>query len=725
MATIKLTNIRTGVSYNYPLAYLDLSDTTGLNFQEGQQFGAHLSANCAEIDPEWESRPEAEKKIYKLNTNGLSPTLYLTDYIDPTSSDNLIHESSSTTIASLFTPTLLNEGVTWEEKPEDYDIYGKYYNPTGYVLGGVHLTCGGGAWQTSPNPRDPGPSLDRKWYESTRANQLYKTAVNTYFAVAMGLSSYQEEGRYTVGVVANCAQQWNSAASPEANAFPINNRSPYGQLQCVAGDIAALDSGYTRIGAYQAYKASHTVDELDEEVVPCSKIATQMVYTKIDNVGYVGCAVTLFEPATLGLRPVNTQVTLYPSWLFGGLEGEFLPPGEVEHVDDIPVPAAQVKNGSWSISENVAGIPSVPGSPLSGIGMYDAGLHVAVVDATAINRIENTAWNANSVNELSKLCSGIINVGFMPYAFIKKFRTIGNGMEHICVGAHPVTVPYSSSDLTGQHAWHCNSEVFTRPIFQQGQEHFHTFEVPLVGKYGNYLDYDPYTSVELEVPFCGKLSIPASSCIGGKIHIDFQVNLTNGDVCAIITTETDKDGLITDGMAQGTPKKLHKTFYLNGNCMCPFPIIGTSTGQVQQMQTRMQALSGAGMALGLLAVGNPMGAVGQAGAISGLMNTPMKSEMPFTGGSPIGSPALIGNKKIVLTISVPSPQYGDRYIGANPFGCYQEAKLSEVHDSTNTQYNVNNLSLVTVGDIEFGSESGMTQVESMRIKELLKGGVYV
>ena len=731
MATIRLTNARTGVAYNYPLAYIDLSDTTGITFTSGDVFGASLNNNCADIDPAWASRPEAEKKIYQVritSSDTISPERYLTDYITPDSADNLLYQPPTTTIASLFNPVTTEEGVTWSEKPADYDTYLKYYNPTQYILGGVHLTKPGLTWVTSGNDQ----SLNRKWYESTTANVIYRTSQQTTFAISMGLSAYNTNNRYHVGVVANCRAQWNSAVSPEANAYPgygTGIADNNGVLSSTTGSVCSLSNSDIKIGDWADYEAVHTTDEQDEEVVPTSRIATQMVYTTIDGADYIGCAVILFEESLLGMKPVSLKVTLYPSWLIGGIDGAFTPPGTVDHVDTIPTPVRQVKNGSWSIVQNQAGVPSIPSSPIN-IGKTDAGIHLVVMDANALNNIQTAAWNIPSVFALQNFMTGIISCGFFPYEFIKSCVSDQHGMTSCVIGKTGVSIPQTGS---AYHMWHGNANVFTRPILSQGQTHFHTFEVPLRGTYGNYLDFEG-TTVELDIPFCGKLSLPPSTCIGGKIHVDYNVNLTNGDVCATVTTESDSSGLIVDGMdaistngsISSNNKKLYKTYFLNGNCMCPFQIIGTTTGEMQKMQATMQIVSGLATAGTSAFSGNIAGTVyGLGQTINATMDKFNANYQPYSGGSPIGSAALIGNKRIVLTISIPAPQYSDRYIASHPFYCYQNGTLRNLTDTTNTQYNINNKSLVVVDDITFTNKPNMCDDEEKRIKELLREGVFV
>jgi hypothetical protein len=52
--------------------------------------------------------------------------------------------------------------------------------------------------------------------------------------------------------------------------------------------------------------------------------------------------------------------------------------------------------------------------------------------------------------------------------------------------------------------------------------------------YENFLDYEPYTSLSLYVPYCGSMILPASVFIGHDCNITININIRTGDMQAII-----------------------------------------------------------------------------------------------------------------------------------------------------------------------------------------------
>ena len=49
-----------------------------------------------------------------------------------------------------------------------------------------------------------------------------------------------------------------------------------------------------------------------------------------------------------------------------------------------------------------------------------------------------------------------------------------------------------------------------------------------------YLDFDPYTKIEVHVPFCGNVKVSADACMRGQIEIKYIVDLITGSCCAVI-----------------------------------------------------------------------------------------------------------------------------------------------------------------------------------------------
>lgn len=57
----------------------------------------------------------------------------------------------------------------------------------------------------------------------------------------------------------------------------------------------------------------------------------------------------------------------------------------------------------------------------------------------------------------------------------------------------------------------------------------------------NFLDYEPYTTAKLFIPYCGEVEIPTSIFAGQKIHVRLIVDITTGSCVGAISLGSDTD----------------------------------------------------------------------------------------------------------------------------------------------------------------------------------------
>jgi hypothetical protein len=73
-----------------------------------------------------------------------------------------------------------------------------------------------------------------------------------------------------------------------------------------------------------------------------------------------------------------------------------------------------------------------------------------------------------------------------------------------------------------------------------------TLHADIPETYNSFLDYDPYTTVQLYLPYCGVVAIDTSKCMGGSIDIQLSVDLISGNgIYQILTTDKNRVSAIT------------------------------------------------------------------------------------------------------------------------------------------------------------------------------------
>ena len=154
-------------------------------------------------------------------------------------------------------------------------------------------------------------------------------------------------------------------------------------------------------------------------------------------------------------------------------------------------------------------------------------------------------------------------------------------------------------------------------------------------QYGSWLDYDGGIEITLDLPFCGRMQIDPSACVGGGVSVQYRCDPCNGN-CASFVFTTDRNGVT----------QLYNVAY--GNCAFQVPLTGHDDGQVQMLGS----FAGSAAALAGAAASPALAASAVVGAATTMM---MRRETTQTVGAPSGSVAYVGNVSPTLIISYAHP----------------------------------------------------------------------
>lgn len=221
--------------------------------------------------------------------------------------------------------------------------------------------------------------------------------------------------------------------------------------------------------------------------------------------------------------------------------------------------------------------------------------------------------------------------------------------------------------------------------------------VKLSERWGTCLDYEPMTVCECYLPFCGYVQIPTSEIIGavseggGKVSIQYNVNLLTGDFVAQI--RTDNRGA-KNVLAQHT-----------GNMMYSLPFSGANYASYYK-----NIVGGAAQMIGQIMTGN----IG--GAISAAASTAVDSIAPQTvqrSGTLSGGSAIMGGFTPYLILRQPVQHLDAAGYGKlEGFPSYVYRQLSSVSG------------YCQVDSVKMDGFTG-TAEEAAELEQLLKGGVYL
>ena len=134
--------------------------------------------------------------------------------------------------------------------------------------------------------------------------------------------------------------------------------------------------------------------------------------------------------------------------------------------------------------------------------------------------------------------------------------------------------------------------------------------------WGAYLDYDPYTKLDIYLPYIGYRSLRVDDFMPGAIHVKYKIDLLTGACCAqISSTKSDEHDDTLDSVI----------YQFTGNCATQIPV--TATQYADAVRSAISLAAAIGTVALLAGAGAP--AAGAAGASImpgvdpvGLLNSP-------------------------------------------------------------------------------------------------------
>ena len=323
----------------------------------------------------------------------------------------------------------------------------------------------------------------------------------------------------------------------------------------------------------------------------------------------------------------------------------------------------------------------MPETPkLNGLGVFS---NYYALAKNGVNQLNDFLWNSdetvidNLLNSLKLFgqspIDAIISLRLYPFNFMQLLPSTAV-TEEIVLGRV----------ATGVTAWKLPSDCTTT---------LNLGSIYLPRKYNNFLDYSPYSSYSLYIPFCGVINLNPNIFLDHYVSVRMVVDVTTGKCTAIVYVGSDND--------YGVPIQ-----YVDGMIGVEIPITAENMGKL-------------GAAV-LEAVGNTASAAvstGVAGgafaAVGGAIDVAFSDIAPQKTGSVSASGSLSMPIKMYVSVSSPRPVIPEDYGHSKGYACDVTTTVAAQYGFT-VCYNVDTTSI-----------AGATDPEREQIKTLLESGVYI
>lgn len=223
-------------------------------------------------------------------------------------------------------------------------------------------------------------------------------------------------------------------------------------------------------------------------------------------------------------------------------------------------------------------------------------------------------------------------------------------------------------------------------------------------KYNDFRDYEPCTTVQIHVPFCGTVDVPASEVVGKTLYLTYKIDLQTGAMLGVIAVQSNTYYVIAT---------------VAGSCGASIPI--TANNNIEFLQ-RIATVAGSGISGGIsggvkgASVGGEVGAVagavvgsigGGVGALAGLPPVTVHKQGNASGFANLG-----GVPCAYATIQRQRYSIPENYGHTSGYAC----DVSEI---------VGNLSGFAVCENVDTSGLSCNATERAEIKRLLESGIYI
>lgn len=257
------------------------------------------------------------------------------------------------------------------------------------------------------------------------------------------------------------------------------------------------------------------------------------------------------------------------------------------------------------------------------------------------------------------------------------------------IGLHKIYCKPTNGETRTIIAGYLDSGI-NSPIVTKQYERIDCGTMACAEYYGNALDYAPYTTVHLYLPFIGIVPLNVNEVMGSILHIFYDIDILTGACLATIEVKDSANVNIS-------------LYQYNGICSVQIPLTSGNYGSV----ISSLVTTGAGI-VATIATGGALAPVALGGAVSAL-NSGADIKQSGTIGANVGAMA---RKKPYMVITRKIPHMPLNYNGLVGFPSNNRTYLSELSGFVRTKK-------------VYVSSSIATQNEKKMIEEILSDGVYV
>ena len=324
-------------------------------------------------------------------------------------------------------------------------------------------------------------------------------------------------------------------------------------------------------------------------------------------------------------------------------------------------------DGDFDTTSDDIEIPSLPSSSATASGF----VNIFAPTINQLNQLASFMWTTDFYDNIIKLWADPMSV------------ILGLSIVPVNIPVDDVREVKCGNVSTGVPMYHASTQFV---VLDCGTINVNEY-------WGAYLDYSPYTKIQLYLPYCGTHSLDIDDIMGRSINVTYHIDILSGSCVAFV---------------KSTGKGLNSVLYeFSGNVSTQIPVTGENFSRL--LQTAISSVASLGSTVATGGLSAPMAISNMGSLANNVANSKPEIERS---GSMSGSTGLMGIQKPYLILTRPKqciPKNVQKFKG---FPSMRYKKLSEIEGFTI-------VSEILLKNITASEE------EITEIKNLLKEGVIL
>ena len=304
------------------------------------------------------------------------------------------------------------------------------------------------------------------------------------------------------------------------------------------------------------------------------------------------------------------------------------------------------------------------------------------IKSSDLTNLQNWIFGETFLNDIRRLWNDpaeyLINISFYPF----------NGLIHD--PSNVVSSTISIGNLT--------SDISANMMMNGYSAKFNGGSLKITEYYGSYLDYAPYTSAEIYIPYIGYRQLNINDIMNKTLELIYAVDWDTNQLTATILADS------------------HPLTVFSGSFGIKLALSGTNANQVAETISRgvFSTLTSTGYAIANGAMGNVSGAVSEGmSAGSSALNTALDVQFsPRQFGHPTPATGLYNTQIPHLIIHRPIKAEPSKFISMHGYSAGYSGKVSEFSG------------FLKCSAVDLKAVETMSEQEQQEIINLLTGGIY-